>query len=104
MLKEWSVPKPSRMIATENEAKNLSVPKTNRLKVKIDRTHRMESLATVNIAKNLSAPKANRMKAGFNNERQLMEFSDYRVFIVGDLVWAKLRGWPAWPAKVSISL
>lgn len=28
--------------------------------------------------------------------------SDYRVFITGDLVWAKLRGWPAWPAKVSI--
>lgn len=25
---------------------------------------------------------------------------DYRVFLSGDLVWVKLRGWPAWPARV----
>lgn len=36
--------------------------------------------------------------------QELMEYNgDYRVFVVGDLVWAKLKGWPAWPAKVGNS-
>lgn len=27
---------------------------------------------------------------------------DYKVYTVGDLVWAKMKGWPNWTAKVRI--
>lgn len=43
----------------------------------------------------------NEAKNGIKNN-QLAEIGDYRVFVVGDLVWAKLKGWPAWPAKVGV--
>lgn len=43
-----------------------------------------------------------KLKLGGHSD-SLIEFNgDYRIFIVGDLVWAKLKGWPAWPAKVNI--
>lgn len=25
---------------------------------------------------------------------------DFEVFLVGDIIWAKLKGHPVWPAKV----
>lgn len=44
----------------------------------------------------------NEKKSGEQTNKHLVEYTgEYRVFVVGDLVWAKLKGWPAWPAKVS---
>lgn len=46
--------------------------------------------------------KMNSSPSGKIRGNQLAEFGDYRIFVVGDLVWAKLKGWPAWPAQVSL--
>lgn len=42
----------------------------------------------------------NEAKHGIKNH-QLAEIGDYRIFVVGDLVWAKLKGRPACPTKVN---
>lgn len=30
------------------------------------------------------------------------ENGQYQIFITGDIVWAKLKGWPVWPSKVTL--
>lgn len=34
--------------------------------------------------------------------KEIVEVNDYRVFVVGDIVWVKLKGWAAWPGKASV--
>lgn len=37
-----------------------------------------------------------------SNKNEIVEFGEnYDVFLTGDIVWAKLKGHPYWPAKVS---
>lgn len=38
-----------------------------------------------------------------SNKHEIAEIGDnYDVFLTGDIVWAKLKGHPYWPAKVSL--
>lgn len=34
--------------------------------------------------------------------KEIVEVNDYRVFIVGDIVWVRLKGWATWPGKASV--
>lgn len=44
------------------------------------------------------------MSNGKRNKKLAKFSSDYEVFVVGDIVWAKLRGHPHWPAKVKLRI
>lgn len=53
---------------------------------------------TVNEAKKKTSPKEESKK---KESKKLVEFGDFRVFVVGDIVWTKLKGWQSWPSKAS---
>lgn len=57
---------------------------------------------TVNKAKKKSPSEEESKKK--ESKKQLVEFGDYRVFVVGDIVWTKLKGWQSWPSKACVLL
>lgn len=98
----------SKISGIKPEEKKEVINLTNRVETRSHRMFRVQTESNPKIKSNEiekkgppasnvrpKEPKINR------KNQQLIEFGDFRIFIVGDLVWAKLRGWPAWPAKVS---
>lgn len=44
---------------------------------------------------------ATKLNEKSNVKKTIAEYhSDFEVFVVGDIVWGKMRGHPHWPAKV----
>lgn len=67
---------------------------------KLDATQKFEHALKGTSSKRSNTTYDSATVSSRNKEMVKCTNEDYRVFVVGDLVWAKLRGWPAWPAKV----